>query len=78
MTWENAIEEHRKQYGRNYMVCEDEQEREFLIDLIAPLLEGYDKQQIDLVIGFACRTIVNDKCDLKIVLNCVKENIGKV
>jgi hypothetical protein len=60
------------------MICEDESEREFLIALIQPLLKGNTLSEIDLALGYACRTVARSDNNLNLIVECVKQNVGKI
>lgn len=77
MNKEQIIACHHKFYMRNYFLCEDETEREFIIQLLLVMFPRNSHEEVDCALGYACRT-VRDKCNLKLVLECAMENIGKV
>lgn len=77
MNFESVMQAHKEQYGRNYLICENEQERNFLLQVLAPYYAAYSYYELDLALGYACRTAI-DKCNLKAVLQTMHSIIGKV
>jgi hypothetical protein len=75
MEWGEVLQAHYNVYKRKTIDCSNEQEREFLIDLILPKFPQYTRQQVDMALGYGCR---NMNWDLAEILSSIEINIGEV
>ena len=75
MVWADVLAAHYQVYKKETINCEDETEREFLIDLIQPKLPEYTREQVDMALGYGCR---NMKWNLAEILESIETNIGEV
>lgn len=69
---------HRAAYNRNYIICEDEKEREFLIKCILQEIKTPVKpEDVEVALGYACRNTSAPRM-LKEILRITAEVMGKV
>lgn len=77
MLWLAFCEHHRQVFGREYLDCTNEDEREYVIDFLYDTLVIYSREEIETALAHACRTLPPPRLTEE-VIELMKQNIGKV
>lgn len=57
MTWQIIHNKHKKKYRRNFIACDERNEREYLINLIKETLPYYARMDIVHAVDWCCHAI---------------------
>jgi hypothetical protein len=57
MSWNNVDNKHKKRYDKNFVSCEEQYERQYVIDTILDEFPQYTKEKVEAAVNHCCRTI---------------------
>lgn len=77
MSWINVDDKHKKKYDRNFVSCEEQYEREYVINTILEEFTYFKRESVTRAVEHCCRTMSAPR-ERKAFLDCVKNHIGKV
>lgn len=77
MSWTNVDDKHKKKYDRHFVSCEEQHEREYVINTILEEFPYFKRESVTRAVEHCCKTVRAPR-ERKAFLDCVKNNIGKV
>lgn len=77
MLWLAFCEHHRQVFGREYLDCANEAEREYVIDYLQDVLIIYSREEIEAALAHACRKLPPPRLT-EDVIELMKQHIGKL
>ena len=76
MSWAQIENKHRGKYGRNFIICEDPSEREFLTGAILESFNFLKHEYVEQAFNECCKGMIFP-CDRKKCLQTIKGYVGK-
>jgi hypothetical protein len=74
MSWQSIDSKHKKKYGRNFVACEEGDEREYVINLIKEILPYYARVDIARAVQSCCQSIDAPR-QRDFFLQCVRQKL---
>lgn len=76
--WNKVEQLHRAAYNRNYIICEDEKERGFIIQcILQEANHALKPEEVEIALAYACRKTEHPR-RLEEILRITAEVMGKV
>ena len=77
MSWKAVEDKHQKKYDRDYVSCEERDERQYIIDTIIEEFPYFNKYSVARGVDHCCSTIPAPR-ERKKYFECLSDTIGKV